>query len=133
MGSPQQSAHVDTSAGELHKDAGEGRPVVGQLLVVVTAPVREAHEIAWRERLQRLGEASEVGSPMDQGRDVIPFGPWPVANERGTRVHALMRVQEPRMPLLHGRTVTGGVGCETRRFAARTRDTARRRSRPGTR
>jgi hypothetical protein len=101
MRAPQQRADLHAPARESRQQHGQRRTVVGQEFVVIAAPVGEAQEVAGRQRLERLGQPREVGAAVDQRRDVVALGPGDVAHQRRALVHALARVEEPRMPLFH--------------------------------
>ena len=117
MGAPEQPADVDAPAGELGEDRRERRTVVGQLLVVVTAPVCEAHEIARTERLELRSEPREVRGAVNQRLHVVAVGPVLVADERAPGMRPLARVQEPRVDLHPSTLCVPRVERPTRRSA----------------
>jgi hypothetical protein len=81
MGTPEQAANIDAAPGEPREQRREGRAGVGQLLVVIAPPVRQADEVAGGERLQLGGESCEVRAAVDERFDLIAVGPRLLTNE----------------------------------------------------
>src|SRR5947207_7936933 len=89
VGPPEQTPDVDAAARQLGEDAGDGRTLVPQFLVVVATPVDDAHEVAGAHGLERLGDPSEIRLAVDQRRDAGGLGPRLFADERGPRTLTL--------------------------------------------
>jgi hypothetical protein len=103
MGAPEETADVDASPGERGEHGRERGAGVGQLLVVVTAPIGQAEEVTGGERLQLGGESCEVRVAVDERFDVIAIRPWLLPNERSALEPSFALVEEPRMEQLRHR------------------------------
>ena len=75
VGAPHQRPHLDVARGRVTEQLGDGRPVLGQPLVGVAAPVGEEDAVAGRRRLDQLDEAREVGRAVHAGDHQVAGGP----------------------------------------------------------
>ena len=75
MGSPHQSLDHDAVVTGTAQRLVQGEPLVGEDPVGVDAPADEEHQVTGCGVLERVGEGSELGPPVDQGTDGVAGGP----------------------------------------------------------